>query len=373
MRYKSLLGFLIVCLASTSAVFSQPYQTHNQLDDGWYYFDDNQRHQSFDSSKQQQQIYLTLDQSFPKGAILQMAAVANTSVFIEGQVIDFITSNQILSYPLDSLFASSSSSGGQLTIMLFNSDNVAISGTEVIIPTTNLKNEYTAPIIRRNTDYLNTLLILILLTLVMFIYIKLSHADIWRGYMKWSRILSFKDQGDAIYNIRPFEKGMLTIVLGYATLGGTAIFGLFYLSEFLTYSSQHFQSDHVLLIISKWLGLVLLLFVLGYSKYFLIKSFTRLFDFKGASRIHFYNHIKISIMIVVILLLTQVVLIFGFHSTSLHGWIPQVTIGLLVVKSLLVSLKLIKISTYRIFHLFSYLCATEIIPAIIFVKITFLT
>lgn len=373
MRYWSPLSLIIVLLISTNAVFSQQYQLHKKLNKNWYYLDDNDQHQSFAPSNQQQKIYLSVDKSFPEGAVLNMLVNSNTSIFIDGRIVDFASSSQRISYSMDSLFSVYDVQLGQLIVTLFNPYNISVKQTTITRPYIDLEEEKSIPVLRNNANNLNVLLIFVLTILVMFTYIKLAHAEIWKGYMKWSRILSLKDQGDAIYKIRPFEKGALIIVLGYTLISATAIFGLFYLSEYLMLGSDYFDSGNIPLLIFKWLGLVLFLFVLAYSKYILIKMFTTLFDFKGASKIHFYNHIKISIVIVLALLLTELILIFGFRSTLLDDWIPHVIIILLVLKSLLVSVKLIKISSYRLFHLFSYLCATELVPAIVLVKITFLT
>ena len=373
MGQKLLLSILFVTLLASGKVNAQQFQTVKQVDDSWYYFDENQRHQSYKLPKTNSQLFLTIDRSQPDSAILQMQVNANTSIFVDKQIVSFTDRDELLSYSLDSLFVACEIDDEQMTIMLLNPNSVIVSNSKIIKPNFQLEKPNTIPNGRVDSSFENVMLILVLIILVLLAYVKRAHGDIWRAYMKWSRIPSLRDQGDAIYKMRPFEKGTLTITLVYALLGATCILGLFYLSDFSLPISAYFQSDYLSLIILQWLMLVLVLYILVFGKYLLVKTFTRLFDFKGASRIHFYNHVRISMVILICLLVIELIIIFGFQHVMLFGWLRNIMIILLLIKSLLVSLKLIKLSSYRMFHLFSYLCATEIIPAIILIKVTFLT
>lgn len=373
MRYKQLLLVVFIMLACFSSVIGQQYYQYKQLDENWYYFDENQRHQSYEFSKSEKKIFLTLDNSLPDSSTLKMFVGTNTSIFINQQIVDFIDVNTVISYSIDSLFSMNGPDVDQLTIMLYHANRVIVKNGEILKPVVLLKNAIPASDIRMDTSHESVFIVLILIILITFTYIKIAHADIWRAYMKWARMISLKDQGDSIYKIRPFEKGTLIIVLAYAALGATAILGLMYLSSFSLPFSTYFENSRMPLVLFKWLGLVILLFALTFGRYFLVQSFTKLFGFREATRIHFYNHVRTSMVIFIVLLIGELIVIFGFHRVALFSWLINVLVIMLLLKSLLISFKLMKISTYRIFHLFSYLCATELIPAIILVRITFLT
>jgi|GEM_PF-4856062 len=374
MNYKIIIGIIFISLGCFDDTNGQEYQRYKDLDGSWYYFDDSQRHRSYELSDNENEIFLTIDRSVPDSAYLRMVIGANTSIFINKKIVAFTGSRVMLNYRIDSLFERYNTSGGdQLTIMLQHKSKVRVKSSAIVRPAQLSETATPKPYLRSETNYENVLIVLILILLSLFTYIKIDHGDIWRGYMKWSRILlSHKDQGDNLYKMRPFEKGTVIIIFAYAVLGATAILGFFYLSAFSLPMATYFQTGGVLSVILKWLILVFVLLVLAYGKYFLVKSFTRLFDFKRASRIHFYNHIRMSMVILIALMALQLIVIFGFHKITLFNWFTNTMVILLLLKSVLISMKLIKISTYRMFHLFSYLCATEIIPAIILVKITFL-
>lgn len=372
MNHKALISTVFISLGCFYNTFGQEYQRYKDLDDNWYYFDDNQRHQSYEVSDKQREIFLTIDRSAPDSAHLKLVVGSKTSIFINSEIVDFMAYTGVLNYRIDSLFETHNIVGNQLTIMLQHAGDVKVVNSEIVRPIRWSEVATPKPYLRSETNHEDVLIVLMLIILSLFVYIKIGHGDIWRGYMKWSRILSLKDQGDNIYKMRPFEKGTLIIVFTYAVLGATAILGFFYLSSFSLPMATYFQAGGVLSVVLKWLILVLILLVFAYSKYFLVKSFTRLFDFKRASRIHFYNHIRMSMVILITLVVLELIIIYGFHKIMLFNWFTNAIVILLILKSILISMKLIKISTYRMFHLFSYLCATEIIPAIILVKITFL-
>jgi hypothetical protein len=367
MNYKNLVGVVFILVGCCFNSQGQAYQRYTALDDNWYYFDDNQRHQSYELSDRQQEIFLTIDRSVPDSARLRLTIGAHTSLFINKKIVDFKSKGVTLNYAIDSLFERHIAFGDQLTIMLRHSRYVTVRDSEIVRPVQRSTPASALPLLRGETEFENALIVLVLVILTLLTYIKLGHDDIWRGFMNWSGILSLKDHGDNIYKLRPFEKGTFIIVFAHALLGATALLGFLYLS-----ASPYFVAGGVLSVVLKWLVLTLLLFVLAYGKYFLVKSFTRLFAIKRASRIHFFNHIRMSMMILMALIVVELMVIFGYQQVALFHWFMNVTVVLLLLKSLMISIKLVKISTFRKFHLFSYLCATEIIPAIILVKITFI-
>ena len=324
MGSKSLLSALFIVLASTHTICSRQYEVYKQ-------FDDNHREQSYELSKRQEKVFLTLDNGFPRPTALR--------VFIEGKV------------PSDILAKN--------------------TGVTTLVPL--VKKEMPTPIPRKSSDHKNVLLILTLITLMVLAYIKITHVDIWKQYMKWSWIISLKDRAGIIYKFTPFERRSLLMVFAYALLSANAILGLFYFSTFSWKISAHFLHSNIFIAISKWFELVLFLLAIVFAKYVLINLFTRLFDLKKASRIHFYNHVRISMMMVSILLIVEFVVIFGFQNTLFTDWLEVFLIGIFILRSLLISIKLIKINTYRMFHLFLYLCATELIPTIVLVKSFFFT
>jgi hypothetical protein len=372
MNLRGLFAFFFFVLLITTQVHGYQYHVAKQLDNSWYCFDDNQRYLSFEESSDQQKAFLTLDNSYPKSSILKMSVGKNTSIYIGTVIVAYYNADTTLSYRLDSLFETVLDNPSQLTLTLFNPEGVEINGSKILTPMIGLDYEQSTPIFRIVRNQKDALLIIILIIAAALTYLKIGHVDIWRGYMKWSRLITIKDQGAAIYKIRPFEKGTIIIVLIYGMVSAVVIMALSVLMDLKFIDHLLFNSQSLTILLLIWVVLSLMLFTLAFAKYLLVKIFTKLFVFKGASRIHFYNHIKISLLFALLVLLISLIGIYSLSETGIGGWIHIAVIGLLLMKTFLISLKLFRISAYGIYHLFSYLCATELIPSIILIKVTFL-
>jgi hypothetical protein len=122
----------------------------------------------------------------------------------------------------------------------------------------------------------------------------------------------------------------------------------------------------------QWIKLSAVIYLVFLLKISIIYSLTRLFGLRGMARFHFFNWIR---LLLVVFGAGTVVLFIYFIS---RGDDPEfyVTFLSFVVVALIgwVVLAFFKLGTrsgHSMFHLFSYLCATEIIPLLITVKVLF--
>ena len=122
-----------------------------------------------------------------------------------------------------------------------------------------------------------------------------------------------------------------------------------------------------------WLILSVLIFAILIVKSIIVFSFSRLFDFSEATTIQFFNFIRLIFLGNLLTgLLLIVYFIFGVAMRQYYANLFYIMSILLVFWIPIVFLKLLKRSSYSTFHLFSYLCATEIFPVVIVVKLLFL-
>jgi hypothetical protein len=99
---------------------------------------------------------------------------------------------------------------------------------------------------------------------------------------------------------------------------------------------------------------------------------TRLFDMRGMARYHFFNWVRL--LLVMFGAATAIIFMY-FISRGDHPYLfvvfLSVVAGTLLVWIVMAFFKLSGRSGHSMFHLFSYLCATEIIPLLITVKVLF--
>lgn len=122
----------------------------------------------------------------------------------------------------------------------------------------------------------------------------------------------------------------------------------------------------------QWLELSAIVFLVLLLKIFIIFSLTRLFGMRGMARFHFFNWIR---LLLVVLGAATVLLFMYFISRGAHENLYVMFLSLVVVTLIawivVAFFKLGGKSGHSMFHLFSYLCATEIIPLLITVKVLF--
>lgn len=122
----------------------------------------------------------------------------------------------------------------------------------------------------------------------------------------------------------------------------------------------------------QWLKLASVIFLFFMSKLLIVFCMTRLFGMWGMARFHFFNWMR---LLLVVFSLAAALLFMYFIS---RGESPRVFVFFLfvIVAALMAWIvmaffKLGGRSGHSMFHLFSYLCATEIIPLFITVKVLF--
>ncbi len=133
-----------------------------------------------------------------------------------------------------------------------------------------------------------------------------------------------------------------------------------------------FQASEFWMMCVQWLKLSAYIFLVLLARIFIIFLLTRLFDMRGIARFHFFNWIR---LLLVVLSAAAVILFMYFIA---RGDRPEyyviflsVVIAVLIAWIVMAFFKMSGRTGHSMFHLFSYLCATEIIPLLITVKVLF--
>jgi hypothetical protein len=122
----------------------------------------------------------------------------------------------------------------------------------------------------------------------------------------------------------------------------------------------------------KWIKFSVLILALLVMKVLVIFILSNLFGMRGIAGIHFFNVVRL------LLIAGGGLILIGFIYFISRGQKPEVYMTLLYIIAfmfgawiLLVFLKLNNKTEHSMFHLFSYICATEVIPLLITVKVLF--
>ena len=120
-----------------------------------------------------------------------------------------------------------------------------------------------------------------------------------------------------------------------------------------------------------WLVASAIVFLSFIIKYVLINLFIGLFKLGDFKYIQHFNSLRFSLgaFILVFILVIITFLTYRTGDIDLYMIFIQLLVVLLLIRIVILFFKLRDHSLYKNFHLFSYLCGTEIIPFVILYKI----
>jgi hypothetical protein len=136
--------------------------------------------------------------------------------------------------------------------------------------------------------------------------------------------------------------------------------------------AMSFQAESFSLAMMQWVKFSFVLLVLFFIKIILVYTLALLFGLPGIAGVHFFNWVRLLLVIfgVATIILSFYFIargqsenffniLFRFLSWTLAGWM------------ILILFKLRGRTERSLFHLFSYICATELIPFLFIIKILY--
>jgi hypothetical protein len=133
-----------------------------------------------------------------------------------------------------------------------------------------------------------------------------------------------------------------------------------------------FQADTFGTALLHWLELSVVLLLLFFTKIVLVYGLSLLFGLQGVAGIHFFNWVR---LVLVVFGVATIIMSFYFISRgqneNFFGVLLKFLSWTLIGWMFLILFKLRSRSDHSLFHLFSYICATELIPFLFIIKILY--
>jgi len=138
-------------------------------------------------------------------------------------------------------------------------------------------------------------------------------------------------------------------------------------SAALGFLSSEFYSAVIL-----WLKLSLITLTFFFLKIVLVYCLTRIFNTREVAGIHFFNWVRLLLLVFgfMTVILSGYFILYGQSENFFSIWLKFLP-WLLGSWMILISIKLSGKLGHSLFHLFSYICATEFIPFLITLKVLF--
>lgn len=122
----------------------------------------------------------------------------------------------------------------------------------------------------------------------------------------------------------------------------------------------------------QWLRLAFIILSILLTRAIVIVSLSGLFGMNGIAGLHFFNIVRL--LLVVVSAFSVVAFIYFTsrgHDPEVYALMLSILVFILAMWIVLVFLKLNNKTEHSMFHLFSYICATEVLPLLITVKVLF--
>lgn len=223
---------------------------------------------------------------------------------------------------------------------------------------------------RPGNYFLDFALIASLLLLVSFTLFWRTNPVLTRDYFNLAKLITSLDRTESGFGLRIASSvNILYYVFGSCFLA-LILLVAFHLMGPVTLLSKMFQVQSTAQGFLQWfflsLGVASLLFV----KLLWIVIFASLFRFKDTVRFQFFNFVRvIFISVAILVIIGFVFVLFNVRSDLFYYYQLYLLVALFVVGAIVVYIKLMARLPYHFFHLFSYLCASEIIPLLILTKL----
>ncbi|WP_160118586.1 DUF4271 domain-containing protein [Chryseotalea sanaruensis] len=358
---KQLLPFLAILLHFS--LFAQNEQVSRDLQQDWFVYTDS-GYVKFDEALQAKSVHIQQKASLGSGDYLKVKSTIPFSLFVDQQLLWADQKSLLIS--IDSLRRALAKT--TFTISIYSKEKIEKTSllTQLVrYPLVASKSIYE----KRPSAFLtNFVLIGASIILLLLILIVKLNPKLASDYFSVSKIFSMRESEDNIVYTRITSSGNF-LFFGFSSL--TIAFFLLLLFVHLP-DKLLIKPDSLPDLMRDWLLLSLLVILIFSVKMLTIYLFATLFQLRDVAGMQFFNWTRLFFLFVgfSVSLLTISIL----TRTAGPGWINffyMATGSVLVMWIVLAFFKIAAKARISPFHLFSYLCATEIIPSLIILKILY--
>ncbi|MBA4057113.1 MAG: hypothetical protein C0490_20540, partial [Marivirga sp.] len=290
------------------------------------------------------------------------------ALFINGQLIK--KSRSSIKLKIDSLKTGLGSS--ILQVMIYQK-RIHEAGLETVVESeiteTPLNTEFTPAQFSSFRDFA---IVGMLVLMVMLIVIIQLNPKLAADYFSVTKIFSMREGEDSQAYSR-ITSSINILFYAYSSL----MLGYYLMIIFHFLSPQYtialaFESTTFWEAIFRWLELSVLVLGLFFLKIVLVYGLSFVFGMREIGGIHFFNWVRLLLGVfgVLTIILFLYFITHGYRE-SFYGFLLGTMSWVLAGWTVLIILKLSRQMDHSIFHLFSYICATELIPFLITIKVLY--
>jgi len=190
-------------------------------------------------------------------------------------------------------------------------------------------------------------------------------------YFSFQRSLSFKNREETLVSTRPFNRTNILFIILNSGIIAFLLVALVRLTNGYVYFPFVNTEMNLSQSLLSWLFTTAIVFVSFLLKYLLMSIFIGLFRMGDFRYIQHFNSLRYSLGSFLFIFILMTITYLAFRTEGLEAYFiyTRIIVILLVMRIIVLFFKLRDYTSYRNFHLFSYLCGTELIPFIIVYKL----
>jgi predicted cupin superfamily sugar epimerase len=360
---------LFFCYALTSVSSAQGLSVSKDFEKDWMVFQNGGYKPFLEKKGKVTSIYFFVETNkYPDSAWLRISSPKPIALFLNGQLVK--KSNSTINLNVDSLRRTLQST--LLQVMIYQ-DVIHEGGLKTTLLSRTEEMSASMQFVPSPFFYFRDFAIVgMLFLMVMLIVIIQLNPKLAADYFSVTKIFSMREGEDSqAYSRITSSINILFYAYSSLMLGYYLMIVFHFLSSHYTVALA-FEANTFWEAIVKWLELSLLVLGLFFLKIVLINGLSFIFGMSEIGGIHFFNWVRL--LLGVFGVLTIVLFLYfithgyreGFYDFLL-GMVSWVLVGW----TILIILKLYRQMDHSIFHLFSYICATELIPFLITIKVLY--
>ncbi len=326
----------------------------------------NREYQPYIATEGAKAIHFEMKKSRLKKEFLEIHSLHNFNLFING-CLTLKSTKEFLRLNLDSLRLKYSQN---LSFTIYSPTPLNDKTISIIVFKPLIGKAESELGKRTNDGFLDFAILAFMILLMVFGILFRANPKLMFDYLNVAKIFSLRQREENLLSNRVASSTNILYYIFTSFLIAALLMVVIQQGNTSINAAQYFKFDSALKGFLNWMLLGLLITGLLFCKLIIIYSFSMLFKLRGTLQLHFFNFVRVLILISIIISIILLALFVGYQSLTLYKYVLFFIANLIFICWIIATyLKLLTNTSFRFFHLFSYLCATEIIPIIVLLKI----
>ncbi|MFN7790987.1 MAG: DUF4271 domain-containing protein, partial [Cyclobacteriaceae bacterium] len=226
--------------------------------------------------------------------------------------------------------------------------------------------------LRKGNYFLDFAILASLLLMLGFTLLLQTNPTLTFDYLDVNKLFSFQDRDESTLALRIASSVNLLVYLFCSLFLALILLVSFHSMGDQVLIASQFTVRSTMQGFQQWIFLSAMIFGLLILKLIWLVILTSLFGFRDIVRIQFFNFVRV--VLIAMSFLTLITIVYFVANVRDQRYFFHLITILSIIFSMgvvVMYFKLVARMPYHFFHLFSYLCASEIMPLVVLIKVFF--